>query len=253
MNADNASPSDVMVDNLAVLVPWFQGQASRVHCFTHIINLVAKSLLKPFDGGKLIEVEVEGDGNGKDDDGGDDEEGDPDNVEGWIDERESLSEEEQLALDDAVLLVKTVLVKVRAEAAFRTYCSKPSHQIRKLLLSTVRSTTKRLPEWYHILERLKLAKKTLPRDVPTRWNSTFKMLNTANEYRAAVDELTGNHLMGLHKCEMNDDEFAISKELRDVLLVSHILSVTLSRTLTWSLAGAVLSLRSGMSTLLDSC
>ena len=92
--------------------------------------------------------------------------------------------------------------------------------------------TKRLPEWYHILERLKLVKKMLPCDVPTCWNLTFKMLNTANEYRAAVDELTGNCLMGLCKCKMNDDEFVISKELRDVLLVSHILSITLSVTLT---------------------
>ena len=83
----------MMVNDLAVLVPWFQGQASRVRCFTHAINLVAKSLLKAFDGGNLIEVEVEGDGNSEDDDGGDDEEGDLNDVEGWIDERESLSEE----------------------------------------------------------------------------------------------------------------------------------------------------------------
>lgn len=229
-----------MVRDLAVLNPWFQGEASQVRCFDHVVNLVARSTLKPFDGGKLIDVEVEGGDDGEDDSGGDDEEGDPDNVEGWIDESDSLSEEERLELDDAVLPVKTVLVKVGAETAFQTYRSKPSHQIRKLSSSTVRSTTKRLPEWYHILETLKLAKKTLPRDVTTRWNSTFKMLNTANEYRTAVDKLTANRLMGLRKCEMTDDEFAISKELRDVLLVSD-MSVTNSLTLTWSLAGAVLS------------
>jgi hypothetical protein len=118
---------------------------------------------------------------------------------------------------------------------------KPSHQIRKLSSSTVRSTTKRLPEWYRILEKLKLAKKTLPRDVPTRWNSTFRMLNTANEYRSAVDKLTSNRLMGLHKCEMTDDEFAINEELRDVLLVSD-MSVTNSLTLTESLVVHALSL-----------
>jgi hypothetical protein len=115
---DNASPNDVMVKDLAVLNPWFQGEASRVRCFNHVVNLVAKSLLKPFDGGKLIEVEVEGDDDGEDDSAGDDEEGDPDNVEGWIDESDSLSEEERLELDDAILPIKTVLVKVCAETAF---------------------------------------------------------------------------------------------------------------------------------------
>ena len=49
--ANNASPNDVMVDRLEDLIPSFGGAANRVHCFDHVMNLVTKSLLAPFDGG----------------------------------------------------------------------------------------------------------------------------------------------------------------------------------------------------------
>jgi hypothetical protein len=107
LTADNASPNDVVVKDLVVLNPWFQGEVSQVRCLNHVIKLVMRSLLKPFDGGKLIEVEVESGDDGEDNNWGDNEEGDSDNVEGWIDESDSLSEEEQLELDDTILPVKT--------------------------------------------------------------------------------------------------------------------------------------------------
>ena len=96
-----------------------------------------------------------------------------------------------------------------------------SHQLRKIAFSTLHSTTKRLLHWFDILKKLKLDKKTLPRDVRTRWNSTFKMLNSANEHRAAIDSLTGNRAMGMRKCELTEEEFGIVEELRDILHVSH--------------------------------
>jgi len=107
-----------MVKDLADLNPWFKGEASQVCCFNHVINLVGKSLLKHFNGGKLIEVKVKGGDDNEDNNGGDNEEGDLINVEGWIDKSDSLSEEEWPELDDAVLPVKTVLVKVCVEMAF---------------------------------------------------------------------------------------------------------------------------------------
>ena len=60
--ANNASPNDVMVDRLEDLIPSFGGAANRVHCFDHVMNLVTKSLLAPFDGGKAIELEPRGRG-----------------------------------------------------------------------------------------------------------------------------------------------------------------------------------------------
>ena len=88
LTADNASPNNVMVDRLEDLIPSFGGAANRVRCFDHVTNLVAKSLLAPFDGGKAIELEGEGD---DDDEEVIDDDGERDNVEGWTDERTRLS------------------------------------------------------------------------------------------------------------------------------------------------------------------
>src|SRR6266481_8716404 len=49
LTCDNASCNDKMVEELAMCVTEFPGQANHTHCFAHIINLVAKSLLKQFD------------------------------------------------------------------------------------------------------------------------------------------------------------------------------------------------------------
>src|SRR5712672_2730981 len=48
VTCDNASPNDVMIDTLAGLVA-FPGAANRTRCFTHILNLVVKVILRPFD------------------------------------------------------------------------------------------------------------------------------------------------------------------------------------------------------------
>ena len=49
VTCDNASNNDVMVNHLAVLVPTFAGASDHTHCFLHVINLVAKSLLHLFN------------------------------------------------------------------------------------------------------------------------------------------------------------------------------------------------------------
>jgi len=49
VTCDNASPNDVMIDTLAGLVVTFPGAANRTRCFTHILNLVVKVILRPFD------------------------------------------------------------------------------------------------------------------------------------------------------------------------------------------------------------
>jgi hypothetical protein len=38
-----------MIDELVDLLPRFPGQANRCRCFLHIVNLIAKTLLKQFD------------------------------------------------------------------------------------------------------------------------------------------------------------------------------------------------------------
>lgn len=118
-----------MVDELVDLLPNFSGQANHCRCFLHIVNLVAKTLLKQFDVPKKdaesalddaerellelaagIELEemvtvAEAGAGDKDDEENDDEEG-------WVDEIALLSEEERAALREKVGPVRLVLVKV---------------------------------------------------------------------------------------------------------------------------------------------
>lgn len=60
----------------------------------------------------------------------------------------------------------------------------------------------------------------MPRDVRTRWNSTFKMLQFALEHRKAVNELTGNQEYDLRGYELSKEEWVIVEQLCDVLKVS---------------------------------
>ncbi len=64
ITCDNASNNDTMVTTLgdSESLPSFSGQENRTHCFAHVLNLIAKSLLKQFDPPKR-----KSNGNGNDD------------------------------------------------------------------------------------------------------------------------------------------------------------------------------------------
>jgi hypothetical protein len=87
-----------------------------------------------------------------------------------------------------------------------------------------------LPRWIQILEDLikeaglsdPLTIRMMPRDVVTRWNSTYKMLIFTLEYRKAIDEISVDRDM--RKYELSDDEWGLVQELCDVLGVCHALS-----------------------------
>jgi hypothetical protein len=59
----------------------------------------------------------------------------------------------------------------------------------------------------------------MPRDVSTRWNSTYDMLKFALDYRVALDAITGERDMKLRKYELKDMEWNIAKQLGDILEV----------------------------------
>ncbi|KAG2342365.1 hypothetical protein BDR05DRAFT_886472 [Suillus weaverae] len=49
ITADNASSNNTMITELADMVGHFGGKTAWTCCFLHIVNLIAKSLLKQFD------------------------------------------------------------------------------------------------------------------------------------------------------------------------------------------------------------
>jgi len=111
-----------MIEELANLLDNFPGPANQTRCFTHILNLVVKSILAQFDLPKAKakiadeilnladELELEEEITAREGEEG--EEGDNDNVEGWIDEREEMNETQLEELEARVQPIRLLLVKV---------------------------------------------------------------------------------------------------------------------------------------------
>ena len=115
-----------MIDELSVLLEEFPGAANRTRCFTHVLNLVAKSILKQFDlpkakagealsaamealsvlAGDIETEEVDMDGDLAEDDDSDDDE------DGIADPRDVMTDSEIAELDESLQPVRLVLVKV---------------------------------------------------------------------------------------------------------------------------------------------
>ena len=119
-----------MIEHLAILLNTFPGAPNQTWCFAHILNLVAKSVLRQFEGPKKNSVvkalaavvdEIDDD-NDKDSDGGVNEGGDDcDDVDDEVDddddedlpnELDDLTEKEVLSVKESVKPIQLVLTKV---------------------------------------------------------------------------------------------------------------------------------------------
>ena len=92
-------------------------------------------------------------------------------------------------------------------------------QIRALVHTIKNSSTIVLLQWHSILNELNLASRIIPRDVSTRWNSTFDMLDFEILYHEAIDTMTANHLLKLQQFELDNEEWEIAEQLQDTLRV----------------------------------
>ncbi|EPS92615.1 hypothetical protein FOMPIDRAFT_1099899, partial [Fomitopsis schrenkii] len=96
--------------------------------------------------------------------------GQVDDTEGLWDAEDGMDEASRVDMQAKVRPVKMMLLKLR-----------------KISMSIHRSPTLLLPAWERAVEAVNLKFKKLPRDVRTRWNSTFRMLDVALVYRRAID------------------------------------------------------------------
>ena len=60
----------------------------------------------------------------------------------------------------------------------------------------------------------------MPRDVTTRWNLMYDMLDFAVKYRNALDKMTSDRKNDLRRYEMDDNDWKLAEQLRNVLEVS---------------------------------
>ncbi len=106
-------------------------------------------------------------------------------------------------------------------------------QVRSISFKIINSTTKLLPAWKVLCAKHSLAENLLPRDVGTRWNSTYDMLALTLKYRKVVKDICGDMKMGLRTLELTAREWTIVKQLMQVLKVRVLPELCLKgRTLT---------------------
>ncbi|KAF4618847.1 hypothetical protein D9613_009691 [Agrocybe pediades] len=230
LTCDNASSNDALISQLPTLLDAFPGAANRTRCFTHILNLVAKVILRQFDTPK-----------GKADDAIDDAADALAGLENEIDrdleeelelagdiELEEQEMERDTASDEDEDDDETGMVDYRKEMT-PDEIAELDATLRKIAYAVKNSTTILLPEWNAIIKRLGIASKAakqkplgqrvMPRDVTTRWNSTFDMLVFALEYQQVINEITASRDFKMRKYELQSDEWEIAEQLCSVLKI----------------------------------
>jgi len=136
VTCDNALNNDTMVTELDKMLISFSA-VNHTWCFTHIINLVSKSLLHQFDlkrdkkSGREFDdnekslLDLAGDIEGeeynmaKENDTTNEETVDHDNLEGWVDKVATFTPEQQANLEASVRPVRRMLVKVWQDKSMR--------------------------------------------------------------------------------------------------------------------------------------
>ena len=121
-----------MIEELDILIDDFSGPANQTRCFLHLLNLVVKSIIRQFDlptskktsdndedvgeaTKELLklaaEIELE-EQETRSRSGDENDAVEDDNVEGWIDEREEMTEGELRRLAKSVQPIRLLLSKV---------------------------------------------------------------------------------------------------------------------------------------------
>ena len=113
-------------------------------------------------------------------------------------------------------------------AAIRA-ANQTSPQLRKTAYALKNSPTVVTPRWCELCKTCDIKEKNMPRDVRTRWNSTYDMIEFALVYQQVIDKLTSERGLGLRDFEMDADEWEIAAQLSEILKVSVILQLLCRR------------------------
>ncbi|KAG6825672.1 hypothetical protein H0H92_002873 [Tricholoma furcatifolium] len=167
VNADNASSNDTQTDALDALPNSFSC-VNCVRCFNHTLQLAVKALLRPFSK----------------------EDGDKDDEAEALPELEPTDEDDDDEDGD-----DTEMTKLTSRTLLPVSLQKSSQPCwptqRQLALSS---------------SSCGLREHLIPRDVQTRWNSTFDMLRETLKYCTTVDAITADKALNLRHFELSDDE-----------------------------------------------
>jgi hypothetical protein len=224
VNADNASSNDTQTRSLAILDNSFE-EEYRARCFNHTMQLSAKALVEPFNAGTTPPPPLEAE-----DDAPDGSDGDaPSDNEGGDDTDDKDEEDDGFAIDEndeddgvnemADLSAADRETLVNETQAVRTTVSK----LRNLSFAIINSTTKALPVWKRCCRKLKKKALLIPRDVTTRWNSTYDMMTFSLRYAESIDAITADKATKLRKYELDDGDWGIAEDLAAILKVSSLL------------------------------
>ncbi|KAJ3833743.1 hypothetical protein F5878DRAFT_546022 [Lentinula raphanica] len=191
----------------------------HVRCFAHTINLTAKGVLRPFEAGKTQPSEPDENESREDMDElaselRDLEENgaqERDDNEGFVDVLNEMSAGERATWQNEVTPVKSALYKTR-----------------KISFKIIHSTTGLLPRWREQVSDTEFADQVLPRDVATRWNSTYDMLAAFLRMKEPVVKFLDRASYGLSALALNDNEWDAIQGLVAVLKVSDFLFLSLT-------------------------
>lgn len=94
-----------------------------------------------------------------------------------------------------------------------------SSQTRRISFKIINSPTLLLPRWRAVTASTPFENRTLPRDVATRWNSTYDMLKVFLELKEYVIKFTDSSSNGLADYMLSDDEWEAVEGLVSALKV----------------------------------
>ncbi|KIM62896.1 hypothetical protein SCLCIDRAFT_118637, partial [Scleroderma citrinum Foug A] len=87
----------------------------------------------------------------------------------------------------------------------------------KLAFKIIHSTTIVLPAWDAACTEQGFKPKRMPRDVSTRWNSAFDMVDFGVSYDQVIESLTDKRRLGLAEFAIDKHEWDLLKQLHEVL------------------------------------